>query len=120
MFAAIAAVLKVWLGWSNAAPPQYLPVVRSLIDTSTCPTPAPESVTVPQMPGVAQPGFQVVLSYEPLFCGNVAIVAGAAPSISTSIESLLVAATGFVTPLAALIDCTPGAVGELKVYVLES
>jgi len=60
------------------------------------------------------------LSYEPLFCGNVTFVAGAVPSTSTSIESLLVAAIGFVTPLAALIDFTPGAVGELNVYVLDS
>ena len=46
--------------------------------------------------------------------GNVGFVAGAEPSTSTSIESLLVAALGSVTPFAAVIVFEPGAPGELK------
>ena len=49
-----------------------------------------------------------------MFSGNCGLVAGATPSTSTSIESLLVAALGSVTPLAAVSVFDPGALGELK------
>ena len=101
-------------------PPQYLPVVRSLIETFTCATPEPPSVTVPQMPDGAQFPFHVPVWYEPLSTGNVWIVVGEVPSTSTSIESLDISAAGLVTPFAAVIAFEPGADGLLNVYVAES
>ena len=41
-------------------------------------------------------------------------VAGAAPSTSTVIESVLVAADGSVTPFVAVIVCAPCADGDEK------
>ncbi len=92
----------------------------SLIESLTLAVPDPPSLTVPQIPGDVQPGFQVVLSYDPLLSGKVGFVAGAAASTSIVSESLPVAADGRVTPFAAEIDCTPGAAGEAKAYVVDS
>ena len=58
---------------------------------------------VPVQP--AEPPFQFVLSYVPVSSGNCVLVAGAAPSTSIVIESVLVAADGSVTPFVAVIVC---------------